>query len=215
MYLEFCNYNSSHFKGIEEETRRIFEAVSLGFSGVAVPLYLLKEVATYLKDTEIDVATSVDFPNGLSDPKLRAHATLIALKNGADFIDIPLNPYLIKDRKYVKVEQEIKGLLNMCNDYGSLLRVIIHHNLNYLKESIAISSFLNDCGVEYIIPASGFHNDDIFDNIVTCSAISDKVDIKTVCNGYIWLEKQFDYAINANISILRLYSLHLISTFSV
>ena len=103
----------------------------------------------------------------------------------------------------------------MCNDYGSSLRVIIHHNLNYLNESIAISMFLKECGVEYIIPASGFHNDDIFDNILTCSAISKKVDLKTVCNGYIWLEKQFNTAINSDISILRLYSLNLMSTFSV
>tara|TARA_R100001129_G_scaffold24500_1_gene15817 strand:+ start:2061 stop:2708 length:648 start_codon:yes stop_codon:yes gene_type:complete len=215
MYLEFCNYNTSHFKKVEEEISTIFDSISLGFSGVAIPLHILKHVSTYLQDTEIDVATCVDFPYGLSDSKVRAHETLIALKNAADFIDIPLNPYFIKDRNYVKAEKEIKGLLRMCNDYGSSLRVIIHHNLNYLNESIAISMFLKECGVEYIIPASGFHNDDIFDNILTCSAISNKVDLKTVCNGYIWLEKQFNTAINSNISILRLYSLNLISTFSV
>ena len=215
MYLEFCNYNNSHFDNLESQTRQVFDAVSVGFSGVAVPVYLLKEVATYFSKTIIDVATVVDFPNGTSDKKIRQHEALVALKVGADFIDVPINPYLVRDKKYSKIESEIKTFMRMCKDYGAEPRMMMQHNLHSLKESLALARFMQDIGVPYILPASGFHNDDMYDNLVLCSAIEEKTDIKTIFNGHIWLENQYNQAIRSNIFGLRLYSFNLLSSFSV
>jgi deoxyribose-phosphate aldolase len=215
MYLEFCNYNNSHFEKLEDQTRQIFEAVSLGFSGVAVPTYLLKEVATYFSNTSIDVATVIDFPNGTSDRKIRQHEMLVSLRAAADFIDVPINPYLVRDRKYSKIEAEIKTLMRMCKDYGAEPRMMIQHNLHTLKGSLALARLMQDLGVPYILPASGFHNDDMYDNLVLCSAIEEKTDIKTIFNGHIWLENQYSNAVKSNIFGLRLYSFNLLSSFSV
>ena len=215
MYLEFCNYNNSHFDEIDIQTREIFESISIGFSGVAVPLYLLKEVATYFTGTTIDVATVIDFPNGTSDQKIRQHELLVSLKSAADFIDIPINPYLVRDRKYSRIESEIKTFLRMCKDYGAEPRMMLQHNLHAVNESLAMSMLMQDLGVPYVLPASGFHNDDMYDNLVLCSSIEEKTDIKTIFNGHIWLESQYNNVIKSNIFGLRLYSLNLLSTFSV
>lgn len=215
MYLEFCNYNNSHFDGLESQTKQVFDAVSLGVSGVAVSTYLLKEIATYFSNTPIDVATVIDFPNGTSDRKIRQHEMLVSLRAGADFIDVPINPYLVRDRKYSKIEAEIKTFMRMCNDYGAASRIIIQHNVHSMKESLALARFMQDLGVFYILPASGFHNDDIYDNLVLCSSIEEKTDIKTMCNGHIWLESQYSNVIKSNIFGLRLYSFNLLSSFSV
>tara|TARA_R110000751_G_scaffold179755_3_gene286106 strand:+ start:2092 stop:2739 length:648 start_codon:yes stop_codon:yes gene_type:complete len=215
MYLEFCSYNNSHFDGLENQTRQVFDAVSVGFSGIAVPIYLLKEVATYFSGTTIDVATVIDFPNGTSDKKIRQHEVLVSLRAGADFIDIPINPYFIRDRKYSRIESEIKTFLRMCKDYGADPRMIIQHNLHPMKESLALARLMQDLEVPYILPASGFHNDDMYDNLVLCSSIEEKTDIKTIFNGHIWLENQYNNVIKSNIFGLRLYSFNLLSSFSV
>jgi len=215
MYLEFCNYNNSHFDGLEHQTRQVFDAVSVGFSGIAVPTYLLKEVATYFSGTTIDVATVIDFPNGTSDKKIRQHELLVALRAAADFIDIPINPYLVRDKKYSKIESEIKTFMRMCQDYGAEPRMIMQHSLHTLKESLALARFMQDLEVPYILPSSGFHNDDMYDNLVLCSAIEEKTDIKTIFNGHIWLESQYNQTIQSNIFGLRLYSFNLLSNFSV
>ena len=215
MYLEFCNYNNSHFDGLETQTRQVFDAVSVGFSAVAVPTYLLKEIATYFSRTTIDVATVIDFPNGTSDKKIRQHEVLVSLRAGADFVDIPINPYLVRDRKYSRIESEIKTFLRMCEDYGALPRMIMQHNLHSMKESLALARFMQDLGVSHILPASGFHNDDMYDNLVLCSSIEEKTNIKSIFNGHIWLESQYNNVIKSNIFGLRLYSFNLLSSFSV
>ena len=215
MYLEFCNYNSSHYKNTESQTRDIFDAVSIGFHAVGIPQYLLKQVCTFLSATTVDVAVPIDFPTGTSDKKVREHEVLVCLKRGADFIDVPINPYLIKDRKYDSIEKEIKTFSRMCADYGSELRIMLQHNLYPMSESMAIARLAQDLGVNYILPASGFHNDDIYDNLLLCSNIEQKTNINTICNGHIWLEKQYNSVIRANIFGLRVYSLNLFSTFSV
>jgi deoxyribose-phosphate aldolase len=200
---------------LETQTRQVFDAVSVGFSAVAVPTYLLKEVATYFSRTTIDVATVIDFPNGTSDKKVRQHEVLISLRAGADFVDIPINPYLVRDRKYSRIESEIKTFLRMCEDYGASPRMIMQHNLHSMKESLALARFMQDLGVPHILPASGFHNDDMYDNLVLCSSIEEKTGIKTIFNGHIWLESQYDNVIKSNIFGLRLYSFNLLSSFSV
>ena len=89
------------------------------------------------------------------------------------------------------------------------------HNLHALKDSLALARFMQDLGVPYILPASGFHNDDMYDNLVLCSSIEEKTDIKTIFNGHIWLESQYNQTIQSNIFGLRLYSFNLLSSFSV
>ena len=47
------------------------------------------------------------------------------------------------------------------------------------------------------------------------NAIEQKTRVKVISNGYIWLKKQYVTAINSKIFGLRLYSLKLLSSFSV
>ena len=92
---------------------------------------------------------------------------------------------------------------------------MLQHSLYPMAESIALALLMEDCGVSYCLPASGFHNDDVYDNLLICSAIEEKTSIKTICNGHIWLEKQYNSVIRRDIFGLRVYSLNLFSSFSV
>ena len=208
MFLEFCNYNKTYADTQKEQIAEVFSAIDANFDGIAVSLNVLRQISDLLRDIPISISTTTDFPQGRADKKLRMHETIIGLKSGANKIDLVANPFLIDDARFYDFCKDIKSHKRACDDYGADLRVIINHNLYSLRKNISIARMVEDAGALFIIPAAGFHNDDIYDNILTCNAIESHTSIKTVCNGYIWLEKQYLAAINADIFGLRLYNLH-------
>ena len=48
MHLEFCNYNKPYFDDLDKQRREIFDAIQAGFSGVCLPLYLLRDIREYI-----------------------------------------------------------------------------------------------------------------------------------------------------------------------
>tara|TARA_R110000824_G_scaffold128568_4_gene289555 strand:- start:62722 stop:63354 length:633 start_codon:yes stop_codon:yes gene_type:complete len=210
MFLEFCNYNNSFATTSEHQVKEIFKAIDLDLGGIAVPLYVLRQVYPFLKGIPISIATSSDFPNGYGDRKLRLHETLTALKSGANKIDLVASPFLIKDERYLELLEDLKTHKRACDDHGADLRVIINHNLYPLKKNISIAHIIEDSGALFVIPASGFHNDDIYDNLVTATSIESKTGLRVISNGYIWLEKQYKAAVESGIFGLRVYNFHLL-----
>jgi deoxyribose-phosphate aldolase len=210
MFLEFCNYNSSSATTSEHQVKEVFKAIDLGVDGIAVPLYVLRKICPFLKGIPMSIATSSDFPNGYGDRKLRVHETLTALKSGANKIDLVASPFFIKDERYLDLLEDLKTHKRACDDHGAELRVIINHGLYPLKKSIGIAHVIEDSGAKFVIPASGFHNDDIYDNLLAAASIESKTGLMAISNGYIWLEKQYKAAIESGIFGLRVYNFHLL-----
>ena len=61
-----------------------------------------------------------------------------------------------------------------------------------------------------MLPSSGFHNDDIYDNLLVSNSIESNTGLQVISNGYIWLEKQYEAAIGSGIFGLRLYNFQLL-----
>ena len=95
----------------------------------------------------------------------------------------------------------------MCAEYYSELRIIINYHLYEQKESLDICELLREIGVSTIIPSTGFHNDDIFDNLLFCNLIEKKIGLSAISSGTIWLDKHLKAALNSGISGVRVYSL--------
>ena len=210
MYLEFCNYNKSYVNEIADQVKEIFEAIDLGFNGISLPSYLANRMSEELSSLDISMSCPVDYPIGTSSKKVRIHETLSIAKTYINAIDLVLNPILVKEDKLLDLKKEIEIHLNICRDYGATLRIIIHHNLYSLRKNISLARVIEDAGCEFIIPSAGFHNDDIYDNLLTSKVIEDKTSVKSICNGYIWLNDQYQTAIESKIHGLRLYSLNIL-----
>jgi|TARA_Y100000593_G_scaffold57686_1_gene107294 deoxyribose-phosphate aldolase len=210
MYLEFCNYNKSYVNDINSQVKEVFEAIDLGLKGVAIPLYLANRMSEDLSHLDITVACPVDYPTGTGGKKVRLHETLSIAKTYVNTIDLVLNPLLVKEEKLLDLRKEIESHIRVCKDYNSTLRVIIHHNLYPLDKSLSLARIVEDAGGDTIIPSAGFHNDDIFDNLLTAKLIENKTSIKSICNGYIWLEDQYNMVIESKVHGLRIYSLNML-----
>lgn len=209
MYLDFCNYNKHSTEDTGSQIKEIFNAINLGFDNVSVHVRTLREIKTYLKDSNITVSVPVDYPLGNSEKSVRSHQTLSALKAGASYIDLISNEHLLHNKKYIKFSDEVKAHLNMCSDYDAELRVVLEHSKYDLRKNIALAKILEESGVECVIPSTGFFRDDIYDNILVAQAIESRTNIKCIVSGHMWLDKHYDVAIKGTFFGLRAYSLKL------
>jgi len=209
MYLEFCNYNKSFAEDLKAQREQIFKSIDLGFDGICVPLFFLRHIKDLLSGIDINIATCVDYPSGIADRRVRMHATSAAIRSGASCIDLVISPYLISENKHSTLINDIKSQLRICREMGADLRPIIRYDLYDIEKSIFVANILAEAGVDYIIPSTGYHNDDIYDNIIFSTEIEDKTYAKAICSGHIWLREQYERALNSNFFGLRLYSLKL------
>tara|TARA_R110002020_G_scaffold345153_1_gene559188 strand:- start:517 stop:1149 length:633 start_codon:yes stop_codon:yes gene_type:complete len=210
MYLEFCNYNKSYVNDIDYQTRELFDAIDLGINGLSIPFYLANRMSEDLAPLDICISCPIDYPTGTGSKKVRLHETLAVSKTYVNTVDLVLNPLLVKEDRLLDLKDEIQAHLRVCNDYGCTLRVIIHHNLYSLQRNISLARVVEDAGCEFIIPSAGFHNDDIYDNLLTSKIIENKTSIKSICNGYIWLQEQYNTVIDSEVYGLRIYSLNIL-----
>lgn len=209
MYLEYCCYNKILVGKIETETQEIFKSIGLNFSGVCLPLRLLREIHRDLVSLEnFTIACPIDYPLGIGDRKVREHEAIVALKGGANKLDLVMNPYLAKKEKHKLIKKDILPIINISENHNAETRLIINYNLYDLDTAIQISEEARDAGIGTIIPSSGFSNDDIFDNLLFCNTIEEKLGVNAVCSGGMWLKKHYDAATKSKIFGLRLYSLY-------
>ena len=210
MYLEFCNYNKSYVDDVRHQIKLIFEAIDIGINGLSIPFYLANRMSEDLSPLDVSISCPVDYPTGTGSKKVRLHETLSIAKTYVNTIDLVLNPILAKEDKLFDLMKEIEAHIRVCNDYQCTLRVIIHHNLYSLQRNITLARVIEDAGCKFIIPSAGFHNDDIYDNLLTSKIIENKTSIKSICNGYIWLGDQYKTVIDSEVYGLRIYSLNIL-----
>jgi len=211
MYLEFCNYNRRSADKSEDKVKELFNAVELNFKSISTDLYILRKSQEFLKDLDISISVPVGYPLGKMDRKTKEHETLAALKGGASAIDLVINPYLVMDREFVGLADEVTSNLNICQDYNADLRITINYSLYPQAKSLSICNALQDCGIEFLIPSNGFYNDDISENLLMSKTIEKNTSLRVITSGQVWLKKQFDMVVKSKIFGLRLYSLNFLT----
>jgi deoxyribose-phosphate aldolase len=208
MYLEYCCYNKNLIDDVEQEIKNCFNAISMGFLGLSLPLHVLRQISSeLLLIPDICISCPVDYPLGCGDRKVREHEALVACKSGATAIDLVMNPYLFNKGNESSIKKDISPIVELCAEYYSELRIIINYHLYEQKESLDICELLRELGVTTIIPSTGFHNDDIFDNLLFCNLVEKKIGLSAISSGRMWLDKHLKAALNSGISGVRVYSL--------
>lgn len=129
------------------------DGVDYGVASVCIPPCYVSAAKTYT-DGQINVCTVIGFPNGYSAASVKLFETENAINNGADEIDMVINLGLLKDKKYSKIESEIKQIKNMCGN--KILKVIIETCLLTDEEKINMCKIITDSGADYIKTSTGF-----------------------------------------------------------
>ena len=205
MYREYCNYNQSLIN-LETEIPKLFNIVDSGLvDGVAVPLYFLKEISSYLPPG-MTIASPVGYPFGTTDPKIKQHEALGAIRSGANAIDLVFNPFFLQQKKYKQFFDEVKTHKNICDEYGASLRLVVDHNIIGMNKSVKLSRLVDKLDLDFLIPSISYHHDDIYDNILLCHFIELETKISTIFSGYAWLPKHYKAIMETDIFGARFFS---------
>ncbi len=132
------------------------EAKEYGFMSVCVNGFYTSYVAKQLAGSGVKVCTVVGFPLGQMSPSAKAAEAEIALKDGADEIDMVINVGALKDGLYETVLEDIRGVKKICKEV--CLKVIIETCLLTREEKIKACQLARDAGADFVKTSTGFSN---------------------------------------------------------
>ena len=137
-----------------EEIKTILDdVVKYETASACIPAAYVKEAAEYVNG-KTAICTVIGFPNGYSTTAVKVFETKDAIANGADEIDMVINLGDLKNKRYHKIEDEIRQIHDACQ--GKILKVIIEACLLTEEEKIKMCEIVTKAGAEYIKTSTGF-----------------------------------------------------------
>ena len=138
-----------------EELLKLFEeAKKFGFLGVCINPVNVALAKQYLKDTDIKIVTVVGFPLGANLSSVKAFETQMAVKDGADEIDMVINVSKIKDKDWDFVQKDIEEVKKACADKP--LKVILETDLLTREEIAKACEICVKAQADFVKTSTGF-----------------------------------------------------------
>ena len=154
-YSKYFDHTILKPEASEEMVKKVVkEAIDNNLMSVCVNQYRTKMVAEMLKGTDIKTCTVVGFPLGAVSSEVKAYETEMAVKDGADEIDMVINIGAVKDGNYGYVEDDISIVRKSCE--GKILKVIIETCLLNDEEKIKVCQIAKKAGADFVKTSTGF-----------------------------------------------------------
>jgi deoxyribose-phosphate aldolase len=125
------------------------------FATVCVNPFWVKLCKELLAGSTVKICTVSGFPLGTSKPEVKAKEAELAIKDGADEIDMVMNIGAFKSGDFKLVEEEIRAVRSaMGND--KILKVIIEAGLLTNEEKVKATEIVKSCGADFVKTSTGF-----------------------------------------------------------
>lgn len=129
------------------------KAIELQTSSVCIPPYYVKKAKEYVGN-KMKICTVIGFPNGYVTTETKVYETEIAMKDGADEIDMVMNINALKQENYEYVLNEINQIKEKCKN--KILKVIVETCLLTEIEKVKICDIISKSKADYIKTSTGF-----------------------------------------------------------
>ncbi len=171
------------------------EAKQYNFHGICIPPFWVKKAKRDLEGTNIQLVTVVGFPLGYNMTETKEKETELAIRDGADEIDLVWSLSSYK-AEMIWPKIEIVKIAKMCHDAEKILKVIIETPLLNEKEIAEVSKICADAGADFVKTATGFNGASKVEDVeIIKRSIPDHVEIKA--SAGIKTREQFEAMINA------------------
>lgn len=131
----------------------IYLASSPNISRLCVQSSLIGWVRNISKD--LDIASIIDYPDGLSSKQSRVADVIYSIRSGAKFIDIVINNVLVANGEWKQIREEIKSLYLLTRENKVKLRAVIEHSLHDFEVNKSLVDILVYGGVDSIVVSTG------------------------------------------------------------
>lgn len=214
MKLEYCLYDiSSNDNEIKDN---IIKAFSYPISTISVfPHYTKLAKSLLPAESNIKISCPIDYPLGLLDQKSRLTNIEYAIKCGAEIVELTTPNYILCNKKYDKLRDEIKNTFLLCSENNIELRYVLEYRVFTYELLYKIVQILYSQGIKTIYPSSGYSLDDINDNIVASALILKKVpEMNIICNGNVWNDNQINTIKKAELYGIKVNSINALNLLS-
>lgn len=131
------------------------EAVQHGFYSVCVNPVWVKKARELLRGSPVKVCAVVGFPLGAVTPQTKSFETRRALRDGAQEIDMVINIGALKSGDDKLVLQDIRGVVEDCNDARAICKVIFENSLLTYDEKVRACELSMKARAHYVKTSTG------------------------------------------------------------
>ena len=131
------------------------EAKEWGFGGICVPPFWVKKARRDIGDAAIQLVTVIGFPLGYHMTETKLEEMQLAIRNGADELDMVMNISAMKaEMPWVKIE--VAKCAQLAHEHERILKVIIETAYLTEKELELACRWCADAGVDFVKTSTGF-----------------------------------------------------------
>ena len=138
----------------QDVTKLCAEAAQYGFASVCVNPFWVRLCADLLKGSGVKVCTVIGFPLGANASKVKAFEAELAIKEGADEVDMVINIGALKSGMLDVVKEDIAAVREASK--GKTLKVIIETSYLTEEEKKTVCKICAECGVDFVKTSTGF-----------------------------------------------------------
>lgn len=138
----------------EEFVKLFDEAIENKFIGICINPDFIKFAKEYLKGSDVKIVTVIGFPLGANKSEVKAYEAKMAVKDGADELDMVINVSLLKRKDYEAVQRDIEMVKEACGD--KLLKVILETDLLTKEEIEKACELCVKAKADFVKTSTGF-----------------------------------------------------------
>ena len=141
---------------LEDIQKLCNEAREYSFAAVCIPPYFVSNAYALLKNSNIKIATVIGFPFGYNNYEAKFKEAEIAVKDGANELDMVMNIAAFKNGDYNYIKEEVQTILQVMNKTNTILKVIIETGLLSDEEIIKCCDLYKNYPVNFLKTSTGY-----------------------------------------------------------
>lgn len=157
------------------------EAAEHKFASVCINPFWVPLSAKALKGSGVAVCTVIGFPLGANESAVKAFEAELAVKEGADEVDMVINIGALKSGLLDIVESDIKAVRGACK--GKVLKVIIETSYLTDEEKKTACRISTECGADFVKTSTGFSDRGATVEDVKLMAAASGANVKVKASG--------------------------------
>ncbi|MGG7057175.1 deoxyribose-phosphate aldolase [Clostridium tertium] len=166
--IQFTNVNPNLTK--EGLLKHLDICMQYNFQAAMIAPCYIKLAKEVLKGTEIEVASTLNFPQANDTLSMKLAALKEMIKEGVDQFDFPPNPGLLIGGYEVEYFKEMKEITDLAHANGVIVKSMLEFGFLNNEQKIKATQLAYEAGIDWVKQSSGW-------GIGGCEATVDDVKI--------------------------------------
>lgn len=132
------------------------EARQYGFASVCVNPYWVPVVKAELAGSPVKVCTVTGFPLGATSTEAKVAETAVALRAGAQEIDMVINIGALRSGDHEVVKSDIREVVKVSHAAGAIVKVILETALLDDNQKVVACTLAKLAGADFVKTSTGF-----------------------------------------------------------